>query len=47
MRAFVTRGKALSIVLVVSILGALGILGYIIAIPKVVEGFTEFYIPGT
>lgn len=38
--------KLLSIVLVVSILGALGVLGYVIATPKVGEGFTEFYILG-
>ncbi len=38
--------KLLSIVLVVSILGTLGVLGYVIATPKVREGFTEFYILG-
>lgn len=38
--------KLLSIVLVVSILGTLGVLGYVIATPKVGEGFTEFYILG-
>lgn len=39
--------KALSIVLVIAILGALGTLGYVIATPKVGERFTEFYILGT
>jgi len=38
--------KTLSIILVVSILGALGTLGYVIATPKVGERFTEFYILG-
>ncbi len=38
--------KVLSIVLVVSIVGAIGILGYVIAKPKVGEKFTEFYILG-
>ena len=37
---------ALSVVLVLAILGALGTLGYIIASPKVGERFTEFYILG-
>ena len=47
-----TRGKGrgwdktLSIILVLTILGALGMLGYAIASPKVGEGFTEFYIEG-
>ena len=47
-----TRGKGrgwdktLSIILVLTILGALGMLGYTIANPKVGEGFTEFYIEG-
>lgn len=40
-------GKALSVVLVIAILGALGTLGYVIAKPKVGERFTEFYILGT
>jgi len=40
------REKALSIILVVAILGALGMLGYIIATPKEEERFTEFYILG-
>ncbi|MFC2003653.1 DUF1616 domain-containing protein [Chloroflexota bacterium] len=39
-----TRDKVLSITLVVAILGALGIIGYVIATPKVEERFTEFYI---
>lgn len=38
--------KALSIVLVLSILGATGLLGYVIAAPKVGERFTEFYVLG-
>jgi uncharacterized membrane protein len=38
--------KALSLVLVIAILGALGVLGYAIAAPKVGEKFTEFYILG-
>jgi len=38
--------KVLSVVLVVVIAGAIGILGYVIAVPKVGEKFTEFYILG-
>ncbi len=38
--------KALSIILVIVILGALGTLGYAIARPKAGERFTEFYIEG-
>ena len=38
--------KVLSVVLVVAMLGALGMLGYVIATPKVGERFTEFYILG-
>ena len=38
--------KTLSIILVLTILGALGMLGYAIASPKVGEEFTEFYIEG-
>ena len=38
--------KALSIILVISIIGAIGVLGYVIANPKVGENFTEFYILG-
>ncbi len=38
-------GKLLSVLVLISILGALGMLGYYIASPKV-EPFTEFYILG-
>ncbi|GAI18944.1 unnamed protein product, partial [marine sediment metagenome] len=38
--------RILSIILVVAVLGALGMLGYVIAAPKVGEKFTEFYILG-
>jgi len=38
--------KMLSIILTLTILGALGTLGYTIANPKVGERFTEFYIEG-
>ncbi len=38
--------RALSIILTLTILGALGTLGYAIASPKVGERFTEFYIEG-
>ena len=38
--------KALSVILAIVILGALGTLGYAIASPKVGERFTEFYIEG-
>jgi len=38
--------KVLSVILVVTIAGALGMLGYAIAGPKVGERFTEFYILG-
>lgn len=38
--------KALSLVLVVAILGAIGVLGYVLTTPKVEEKFTEFYILG-
>ncbi len=38
--------KALSIILVIVILGALGMLSYVLANPKVGEKFTEFYIEG-
>lgn len=37
-------GKTFSVILVITILGALGALGYILASPKVGERFTEFYI---
>ena len=42
-----TWDKVLSVVLAVTVLGALGALGYVIAVPKVGERFTEFYILGT
>ncbi|MCL0052922.1 DUF1616 domain-containing protein [Dehalococcoidales bacterium] len=38
--------KVLSITLVIAILGAVGVLGYVIATPKVGERFTQFYILG-
>ncbi len=38
--------KILRIILVFAILGALGIIGYVIATPKVGERFTEFYLLG-
>ncbi len=38
--------RVLSVVLVIAIMGALGILGYVIATPKVGEKFTEFYLLG-
>lgn len=38
--------KMLSVALVLAILGALGMLGYVIATPKVGETFTEFYVLG-
>jgi len=38
--------RTLSIILMLTILGALGTLGYVIASPKVGERFTEFYIEG-
>lgn len=40
------RDKVLSVALVATILGALGVLGYVIATPEVEEQFTEFYIVG-
>jgi len=36
--------RVLSSILVVAILGALGMLGYVLARPAVVERFTEFYL---
>lgn len=39
-----TWDKVLSVILVLTVLGALGILGYMIATPRVEERFTEFYI---
>ncbi len=38
--------KLLSILLIVSLIAALGMIGYILASPKVGERFTEFYILG-
>ncbi len=38
--------KLLSVVLVIAILGALGMLGYMAATPRGEEEFTEFYILG-
>ena len=38
--------KILSIVLIATILGAIGVLGYIIATPKIGDTFTEFYVLG-
>jgi uncharacterized membrane protein len=38
--------KALSIFLALTILGALGMVGYVIATPKAEESFTEFYLLG-
>lgn len=38
--------KALSVLLAISIFGAIGVLGYVIANPKVGEKFTEFYVLG-
>jgi len=41
-----TLDRALSVVLVVTLLGTLGVVGYAIATPKASESFTEFYILG-
>ena len=41
-----TWDKVLSFVLVIAALGALGTLGYVMAMPRVGEQFTEFYILG-
>ena len=38
--------KILSVILIVAILGAMGALGYVVAVPKTGERFTEFYILG-
>lgn len=38
--------RALSIILVITIVGALGTLGYVVVKPRVGERFTEFYILG-
>ena len=40
------RDRVLSIILVITIMGALGALGYVIATPKVGEKFTEFQVLG-
>jgi uncharacterized membrane protein len=40
------RDKALSITMVLAIVGAVGMFGYIIAAPKIGEKFTEFYFLG-
>ena len=40
------RDRVLSIILVITIMGALGALGYVIAAPKVGEKFTEFQVLG-
>ncbi|MDD5702410.1 MAG: DUF1616 domain-containing protein [Dehalococcoidales bacterium] len=39
-------GKSVFIILIVSILGALGVLGYIVSTPRTGEAFTEFYVLG-
>ncbi|MHB8105391.1 MAG: DUF1616 domain-containing protein [Dehalococcoidales bacterium] len=41
-----TFSKFLNIVLVFVILGSLGVLGYVVAVPKAGEFFTEFYLLG-
>ncbi len=38
--------KALSIILVLAILGALGVIGYVVATPKAGDKFADFYILG-
>jgi len=40
------RNRVLSIILGITIMGALGALGYVIAAPKVGERFTEFQVLG-
>jgi uncharacterized membrane protein len=42
-----TLNKSLTVILVVAIIGAIGVLVYTVAFPKVGERFTEFYILGT
>ena len=39
--------RVISVLLIIVLLGALGMLGYFIATPKASESFTEFYILGT
>ena len=41
-----TQNKVLSIILVLTVLGAFGIIGYAISTPKLGQKFTEFYILG-
>jgi len=41
------QNKVLSIILVLTVLGALGMIGYAIATPKMEERFTEFYVLGS
>jgi uncharacterized membrane protein len=38
--------KLFSIILIIAIFAALGMLGYVVVKPKIVAGFTEFYILG-
>ena len=38
--------KALSVILIIFILAAVGVLGYVLATPKAGEKFTEFYVLG-
>jgi uncharacterized membrane protein len=38
--------KVLAVILIVTLLGAVGTLGYVIAAPKIAERFTEFYLLG-
>ena len=42
-----TFNKALSIILIITIIVAIGVLGYTTAVPKIGERFSEFYILGT
>lgn len=43
-RGISSRDKALSIILALAIVGALGMISYVIATPKVGQKFTEFYV---
>jgi len=43
-QSFVDR--TLSVIVIVAILAATGVLGYVLAAPRIEEGFTEFYILG-
>jgi len=38
--------KTLSVIVIVAILATTGVLGYVLAAPRIEEGFTEFYILG-